>query len=104
MIWTIAGLLRNMNASGTVSLVSRESGDTSMIETAVRKTMARNDLAVKMGVDVVKKARVVALNRNITLAEYLTETIRPLVDKDYAVALAEMTKEAKAQGLKGGSK
>jgi hypothetical protein len=57
--------------------------------------MARNDLAVKMGVDVVKMARVVALQRNITLAEYLTERIRPLVAQDYEEALAEMTAEVK---------
>jgi len=72
-----------------------------MIAMADRKTMARQDLAVKMGADVVKKAKVVALNRNITLAEYLTERIRPLVDDDYAQELAKMSKEAKTSRPKG---
>ena len=63
-------------------------------------TMARNDLAVKMGADVVKKAKVVALNRNITLAEYLTERIRALVDGDYAEEVAAMAREAKSQPTK----
>jgi hypothetical protein len=61
-----------------------------------QKKMARADLAVKMGLEVVKKARIVAVSRNITLAEYLTESIRPIVDKDYAAALAKLTKEEKA--------
>jgi hypothetical protein len=70
-----------------------------MVATQERKTMPRQDLAVKMGADVVKRAKIVALDKNITLAEYLTERLRPLVDQDYQIALAKMTKEAK-----GGSK
>jgi hypothetical protein len=45
--------------------------------------MARNDLAVKMGADVVKMAKFVALDKSITLAEYLTERLRPMVARDY---------------------
>jgi hypothetical protein len=48
----------------------------------------RNDVAVKMGADVVKMARHIAVDRNIPLAEYLTERIRPLVEQDFE----EMTK------------
>jgi hypothetical protein len=71
-----------------------------MVGTMEQKKMARADLAVKMGLDVVKKARIVAVSRNITLAEYLTESIRPIVDKDYTAALAKLTKEAKEGGSK----
>jgi hypothetical protein len=70
-----------------------------MIGTKERKTMPRQDLAVKVGADVVRRAKIVAIDKNITLAEYLTETLRPTVDKDYAAALAKMSREAK-----GGSK
>jgi hypothetical protein len=73
-----------------------------MTETRERKTMAREDLAVKMGMDVVKKAKVVALNRNIPLAQYLTDRLRPFVDQDYLQAVSEMAREAKAQNPKGG--
>jgi hypothetical protein len=44
---------------------------------------------------------VIALNRNITLAEYLTERIRPLVDADYEPEVTEMSKEVKAKPGKG---
>jgi hypothetical protein len=72
-----------------------------MVETTSEAAVARNDLAVKMGADVVKMAKVVALNRNITLAEYLTERIRPFVEADYERALAEMAREVKSQRPKG---
>jgi hypothetical protein len=44
---------------------------------------------------VVKMAKVVALHDDITLAQYLTDRIRPLVEEDYKRALAEMSAEAK---------
>jgi hypothetical protein len=66
-----------------------------MMATKERKTMPRQDLAVKVGADVVKRAKIVAIDKNITLAEYLTETLRPVVDRDYAATLAKMSKEAK---------
>lgn len=68
---------------------------------ASQTTMARQDLTVKMGTDVARKAKVVALNRNITLAEYLTERIRPLVDGDYEQEVAKMSREVKAKPGKG---
>jgi hypothetical protein len=74
-----------------------------MTGTRERKTMPRQDLAVKVGADVIKRAKIVALDKNITLAEYLTETLRPIVDKDYSQTLAKMAREEKAQG-KGGTK
>jgi hypothetical protein len=43
----------------------------------------RNDVAVKMGADVVKMARHIAVDRGIPLAEYLTERIRSLVEQDF---------------------
>jgi hypothetical protein len=51
----------------------------------------RNDVAVKLGADVVKMARHLAVDRNVALAEYLTERLRPLVVKDFD----EMTKRLK---------
>jgi hypothetical protein len=63
--------------------------------------MARQDLTVKMGADVVNRAKVVALNKNLTLAEYLTERIRPLIDEDYIKTVADMAREIKGHGGKG---
>jgi hypothetical protein len=68
-----------------------------MATTLDRSTMARNDLAVKMGADVVKMAKHIAIDRNVTLAEYLTERIRPLVEQDFE----EMAKRLKRPTRKG---
>jgi hypothetical protein len=43
----------------------------------------RNDVAVKLGADVVKMARHLAVDRGIPLAQYLTDRIRPLVEEDF---------------------
>jgi hypothetical protein len=46
----------------------------------------RDDVAVKVDRAVVAKCRYVAEVKGITLAEYLTELIRPVADKDFAKA------------------
>lgn len=42
----------------------------------------RNDLSVKLEADVVTLARMVASARNITIAEYLSGILRPIVKAD----------------------
>jgi hypothetical protein len=54
-----------------------------------RPTSDRNDVAVKMDRRIVAKARYVAEQREITLAEYLSEIVRPVVDKDFEKATKE---------------
>jgi hypothetical protein len=54
--------------------------------------MARNDLTVKIDADIVTKAKHVAFNRRTTLAAYLSEMIRPLVDRDFQEEMAKMNK------------
>jgi hypothetical protein len=49
---------------------------------ADREMTRRNDAAVKIDADVVRKAKTVASSRDIPLAEYLSELLRPLVDRD----------------------
>lgn len=51
----------------------------------------RSDTAVKIDAEVVRQAKVVAAFRGISLAEYLSETLRPTVARDY---LAESRKAA----------
>jgi hypothetical protein len=60
--------------------------------------MARNDLAVKMGADVVKMAKHIAIDRGVTLAEYLTERIRPLVEADFEVMARKLGKSRPRRG------
>jgi hypothetical protein len=57
-------------------------GGLSMVVT-VRAEMARNDLQVKIDAEVVKLAKQVSLARDLHLAEYLSELLRPLVMRDH---------------------
>jgi hypothetical protein len=41
--------------------------------------MARNDVSVKLDAQVAKEARLVATNRGVTMAEYISEILRPIV-------------------------
>ena len=69
----------------------------------------RQDVSVKVDKFVVGMARHVALARGISLAEYLTELVRPHVKADYARILREIeaAKEEETprkRGPKGGPK
>jgi hypothetical protein len=46
-------------------------------------TSDRDDVVVKIDKHVAAKARYVAATRDIPLAEYLTEMVRALVDRDF---------------------
>ena len=46
----------------------------------------RDDITVKLERSIVARARYVADIRGITLAEYLSESLRPVVDRDFAKA------------------
>jgi hypothetical protein len=61
----------------------------------------RNDVTVKMDADVVKDAKVVAALKGLSLAEYLTEVVRPVVAEEFE---KELAKRAKASGTKGKKK
>jgi hypothetical protein len=70
-------------------------------------TMARrSDVAVKIDTEVVRQAKVVAAFRGLSLAEYLSETLRPAVSRDYreesrkAAGEDEPTRHSKPKGGK----
>ena len=52
----------------------------------------RNDETARIDSEVMRLARVIAASRNQTVAEYLSNTLKPLVTRDYAEFIA---KEAK---------
>lgn len=54
------------------------------------RTSTRDDVAVKLDRGVAVRARFVANVRGISLAEYLTEAIRPLVDRNFKAAAQGM--------------
>jgi hypothetical protein len=80
-----------------------------MLATLDGPKMARNDLTVKIDADIVTKAKHVSFNRRITLAAYLSEMMRPLVDRDFEEEMAKMSKllpsasKPKGKGSKGGN-
>jgi hypothetical protein len=66
-------------------------------------TVARNDLAVKLDAELVTKAKHVVITRRgrgekLTIAEYLSGLLKPLVDRDYE------TEFNPAKKPKGGAK
>ena len=46
------------------------------------RTMARNDVAVKLDAQVAREAGMVAKARGIPLAQYISEVLRPIVRRD----------------------
>jgi hypothetical protein len=59
----------------------------------------RNDVSVKIDAEVYRLVRTVAAWRGVAVAEYLSDIVRPAVQKD----IAKMSKEAAERGKdKGG--
>jgi hypothetical protein len=42
----------------------------------------RKDVAVKIDAEVVRQAKIVAAYKDVSLAEYMSEAIRPIVERD----------------------
>ncbi len=64
---------------------------------AGRPKSGRNDIAVKIDRTLAARARFVAELRGVSLTEYLSEAVRPVVDKDFARA-AQGTAEGESSG------
>jgi hypothetical protein len=47
-----------------------------------RPMTKRTDVPVKVDEEVIRKARIAASYKGVTLAEYLSEALRPIVDRD----------------------
>ena len=55
----------------------------------------RVDTAVKVDLETVRKAKIVAAFRDITLAEYLSEVLAPIVERDLSEAVAKQASQGK---------
>jgi hypothetical protein len=67
---------------------------------ASKKDMARikrTDIAVKLDVNVAKLARIVAAARGIPFAEYISQTLKPIVERDAQEVAASLTKKPDAK-------
>jgi len=61
------------------------------------KTALRNDISVKLDAQVARKAKLVATNRGITLAQYLSDIVGPIVARDLKEEMGKMMDEPKAK-------
>jgi hypothetical protein len=48
--------------------------------TAERNVARRNDIAVKIDTEVARLAKIVAAYKDVSLAEYISDTLRPIVE------------------------
>jgi hypothetical protein len=60
------------------------------------QVMARNDVTVKLDATVARKAKMIAAARDITVAEYLSEILRPIVQRDLGAESAKMLRSEDA--------
>jgi hypothetical protein len=54
------------------------------------KSSVRNDVSIKFDKILAGKARLISQARGIAMAEYLSEAVRPLIDRDYAKLMREL--------------
>lgn len=56
------------------------------------KSSDRDDVSIKFDRQLARKARQVALDKGVPMAEYLSELGRPTIEKDYAALLRKIDK------------
>lgn len=56
----------------------------------------RNDLAVKIDADIVRKARTICSYSDITLAEYLSGFLKPIIDREFEGFKKKLTEPDRA--------
>ncbi len=69
-----------------------------------RGDVKRNDSPAKIDAEVIRDAKIVAAYREITLAEYLSELIRPLVARDLDLEHAKRSQATLPAKLKAKGK
>jgi hypothetical protein len=57
----------------------------------------RNDVAVKLDTTVARLARIVAADRGIPIAEYISQTLKPIVERDAKEVGARLSKKSDAK-------
>jgi hypothetical protein len=63
--------------------------------TCERPMAKRNDESVRVESDIARKARVLAADRGVTLAQYLSDLLRPAVSDQYAAFIDREAKGSK---------
>ena len=68
------------------------------VEAPERTMVRRNDQTVKLDAEVARDAKIVAAYKDMSLAEYLSELIRPVVARDLESEHERKTKPPKGKG------
>ncbi len=71
---------------------------TTLAETTVAESKKRNDKAVKIAKDLATKAKVIAESRGISAAEYLSDILRPRIEKDWPGAIKAIDEQSEGKG------
>jgi hypothetical protein len=59
------------------------------------KTSTRDDVSIKFDRVLGRRAKAIADSRRISMAEYLEEITRPVIDRDYAKLMRELDESGK---------
>jgi hypothetical protein len=54
------------------------------------RTSGRQDVSIKFDKTLAGKARLISQGRGVSMAEYLTEMTKPIIDRDYAKLMREL--------------
>lgn len=54
------------------------------------KTSERQDVSIKFDKTLAGKARLISQGKGVSMAEYLSELARPLIDRDYARLMRDL--------------
>src|SRR4051812_7706088 len=85
-------------ATGTISMRvhTNQRGDGMAGTTVAKKKMGRpqtserQDVSIKFDRTLAGKARAIAIGRGITMAAYLSDMTRPVIDRDYAKLMRDL--------------
>jgi hypothetical protein len=90
-----------VDAAGWPPLRSLSVSEVPMSVGEATQTMTkRNDVSVKMDAEVVNDARIAASYSGMSLAEYLSETLRPIVERDIEEGHKRRKQGPKPKGAK----
>jgi hypothetical protein len=66
-----------------------------MAKSRGRPKTERDDVTVKLDRSIVSRAKIIAAARGLTLAEYLSDLTRGLVDRDFAKEMKRVQEESR---------
>lgn len=53
----------------------------------------RNDVSVRIEADLLQKARVIAAIRDVSITQYLSDVLRPSIERDFTKSIADVSRD-----------